>query len=174
MADEPNDERRIYRRIYTPDIFRTVHMLSPYDMLRNLKAELDNMERGMGHHIWDEKRRRRPLALNITFGTPHYDIFDEGDNLKIVVEIPGGSKEDIDLDMAEDHFEIKARTRYHKCVENAFSVRCEEREGEFGRKVDLPIPVDPNGARASFKNDVLEIEVPKKQVDKKRTKIAIE
>jgi len=53
MAEEQIDDPKKIRKRYSPDIFRNVHMLSPFDMLRNLKTELDMMERGFGNFIWD-------------------------------------------------------------------------------------------------------------------------
>ncbi|UCH89965.1 MAG: Hsp20/alpha crystallin family protein [Thermoplasmata archaeon] len=172
--DTSTPENRRYRRYYSPDMLRNLDMLSPFDMLRNLKYELENSERGLGHHIFDREHPYRPPLLRISMDFPHADIFDEGDKLRIALEIPGTTKEDIELDMEEEHFRIHAKTRFEKCVESAYFVRCEEREGEFEREFKLPSPVNPEAAKASYKNDILEIEVPKKKQERKRTKVAIE
>ena len=174
MAEEQNDDPKKIRKRYSPDIFRNVHMLSPFDMLRNLKSELDMMERGFGNHIWDEEHPYRPLAHMRSLDFPHMEIFDEGEKLRIALEIPGSSRDDIEIEMDEDHFRIKAKTRYEKCVENSFFVRCEHRESTFQRELKLPVPVNPDDAKASYKNDVLESEVAKKREEKKRTRVAID
>ena len=173
MAEETNNEKKINKR-YSPDMFRDLHMLSPFDMLRNLRRELDNIERGYGNAIWSGERPYRPLANLRRMGFPHTDILDEGDNLRILIEIPGAEKDDLELEMEEDHFRIHATTKVEKCVEHEYFVRCEKREKTFDRVIKLPVPVDAENAKASFKNDVLDVEVPKKREKKKRTKIAIE
>jgi HSP20 family protein len=174
MTDEDNDELKRIRKRYSPEVFRNVHMLSPFDMLRNLKNEMDMMERGFGNFIWDDEHPYRPLSHMHSLDFPHMEIFDEGDRLRIALEIPGSSKEDMEIEMEEDHFRIQARTKYEKCVENSFFVRCENRESTFVRELSLPVPVNPDEAKASYKNDVLEIVVSKKREEKKRTKVAIE
>jgi HSP20 family protein len=174
MAEETDSERKKIDRRYSPDIFRDLHMLSPFDMLRNLRKELDNIERGYGNAIWSGERPYRPLARLRNLGFPHMDILDEGDNLRVLIEIPGATKEDLELEMEEDQFRVHAVTKVEKCVENEYYVRCEKREKEFDRLIKLPVPVDPEQAKACFKNDVLDIEVPKKREEKKRTKVAIE
>jgi len=173
MAEETNNEKKINKR-YSPDVFRDLHMLSPFDMLRNLRRELDNIERGYGNAIWSDERPYRPLANLRRMGFPHTDILDEGDNLRILIEIPGAEKDDLELEMEEDHFRIHAVTRVEKCVEHEYFVRCEKRQKTFDRFIKLPVPVDAANAKATFKNDVLDIEVPKKREEKKRTKIAID
>lgn len=174
MSEETDTNRKKIDKRYSPDIFRDLHMLSPFDMLRNLRKELDNIERGYGNMIWSGERPYRPLARLRNLGFPHMDIIDEGDNLRVLIEIPGATREDLELEMEEDHFRIHAVTKVEKCVENEYFVRCEKREKEFERSIKLPVPVDPDNARASFKNDVLEIVVPKKREEKKRTKVEIE
>jgi HSP20 family protein len=174
MADESTKDPKKIRRYYHPDIFRNLHMLSPFDLLRNLHNELEHNERGMGNYIWGRDRPYRPLLLRRGLEFPHTNIFDEGEKLRIAIEIPGTTKQDIDLDMEEDLFRIHAKTKFEKCVEHSYFVHCEEREGEFTREIKLPIPVNPDDAKAIYKNDVLEIEVPKKRLDRKWKKIAIE
>jgi HSP20 family protein len=174
MTEKSEDEYRRYRKRYSPDIFRNLDMLSPFDMLRNLKHELDIVERGQGNYIWGSEHPHRPPQFHVSMDFPQMDIFDEGENLKIVIEIPGGSKEELELEMEEFRFNIHAKTKIEKCVEDAYVVRCSHREREFGREIRLPTAVIPDEAKASFKNEVLEIIVPKKKEERKRAKISIE
>jgi HSP20 family protein len=173
-TEKNQEEPRKYRRYHMPDIIRNIHLLSPYDLLRNLHTELEAAEQGHGHYIWGSEHPYRPTLRRINISFPHADIFDEGDRLRIALEIPGSSKDDIELDMEEDHFRIQARTTFEKCVEHKYMVHCEEREGKFSREISLPVPVLPEDAKASYKNDVLEIEVPKKRKESKRVKVAVE
>jgi len=160
------------RRGLTPLVFDNLDMLSPYDLLRNLRYELDQLEHGFGNYIWGNKWSHPPnLLRHLEF--PHIDIFNEDDKLKIAVEITGSSKENIQLDIGEDNLRIHAKTKLEKRVEGAYIVQFREQESEFTREVSLPIRVVPDEATAIYKNDILEIEVPKKKMERKSIRINI-
>jgi HSP20 family protein len=44
----------------------------------------------------------------------------------------------------------------------------ERRMGGYYRAISLPSPVDPDNSRASYKNGVLEIRMPKTEIKKKK------
>lgn len=82
---------------------------------------------------------------------PLVDVIEEKDRIKIVAELPGVSKEDIDLKTTEEKLEIRVDTperKYHKVI-------------------DLPCKARPLSAKASYKNGVLEVTLervePKKE-----------
>ncbi len=76
---------------------------------------------------------------------PFVDVINEPDVVKVIAELPGVNKEDIELHATEDHLTISAkrdRWRYYK-------------------EVDLPAKVKPETAKATYKNGVLEVVLEK-------------
>ncbi len=91
---------------------------------------------------------------------PLVDVIEEKKTIKVVAELPGVNKEDIDLRSTENELEIKVDTpdrKYHKVVK-------------------LPCEVKSETAKASYKNGVLEVVIERKEEKKeeKGKKIPIE
>lgn len=77
---------------------------------------------------------------------PLVDVMSEKDKFKIFVELPGVEKEKVKLDVAEDSVEIKT-----------------DDEKKFYKMIYLDSTVDPDSAKASYKNGILTLELDKKE-----------
>jgi HSP20 family protein len=75
---------------------------------------------------------------------PLVDVMDEKDSYKIFIELPGVDKENVKLDVAEDSVEISTKD-----------------ERKFYKMIYLESTVDPDSAKASYKNGVLTMELQK-------------
>jgi|ADurb_Met_03_Slu_FD_contig_71_23380_length_3179_multi_4_in_0_out_0_1 HSP20 family protein len=84
---------------------------------------------------------------------PLTDIIEEQERVRIIVELPGVDKEDIQLHVEDRLLDI--------------SVDREDRK--FSKKLEMPSAVDPDSASASYKNGVLEVTL-RKVAPKKRGK----
>lgn len=80
---------------------------------------------------------------------PLVDVMSEKDKFKIFVELPGVEKEKVKLDVAEDSVEIKT-----------------DDEKKFYKMIYLDSTVDPDSAKASYKNGILTLELDKKETRK--------
>ena len=76
---------------------------------------------------------------------PMVDVIEGDKIVSITAEVPGVSKEDIELEIMEDTVVIKV-----------------DKEGKkYYKKVGLPCDVDADAAKASYRNGVLDIELKK-------------
>jgi len=75
---------------------------------------------------------------------PLTDVIETENEIIIVAETPGIDKQDIQLNSTENEVEIKAGDKFYK-------------------KVKLPAVTIPEQAKASYKNGILEIKIPKKE-----------
>lgn len=93
---------------------------------------------------------------------PAMDIYNRKDDLVVELELPGLKPEDIDMSLQEDHLVVEgSRGRSSEYSEE--TVYFSERFfGGFHRVVHLPTSVDADGAKASFKDGLLTITLPKK------------
>ncbi len=82
--------------------------------------------------------------------------------------MPGLEKQDIKINLIEDRLEISAETKREEEKKEKGYVYRERRAGSYYRAISLPSPVDPDNAKASYKNGVLEIKMPKTELKKKK------
>jgi HSP20 family protein len=127
-------------------------------------------------------RRLRPIlderwwgSRTAAFATPAVDLYEEKDEIVAKVELPGMSKEDIEVNVADHHLTIKGEKKKEEEVKEKSYYRCERSYGSFSRSMELPAEVQMEKARASFKNGVLEVHLPKtEEAKKKEAKIKVE
>ncbi len=103
---------------------------------------------------------------------PTVDIFEEGEEMVIKAEIPGIKKSDINIDISENSMTISSEKKQETKVDRKDYHRVECSYGSFCRSFRLPDNVDSDKAKASFKDGVLEIRMPKSSKEK-RKKITI-
>ncbi len=93
------------------------------------------------------------------------DIYETGDSLVVVMDIPGVSENYINLTVegqwvliegkkVETQEDIEGKLLYH---------RIERRFGKFLRKISIPEPFDPENARAEIRKGTLTLTIPKKK-----------
>lgn len=80
---------------------------------------------------------------------PLSDVTSDGDKIRVTVELPGVSKEDIRIEGEKDSIRISVDTESRR----------------FEKELDLPEDVDPDSASAQYNNGILEITLD--TVDKK-------
>ena len=85
------------------------------------------------------------------------DLLETDDELVALVALPGSSKEKIDLRVTEDslYVEAKANPREGRYL------RREINTTGLKREIKLPVEVKPEQVRASFKDGILEVRLPK-------------
>lgn len=93
---------------------------------------------------------------------PLVNIEDRNNEIIVTIDLPCVErKEDIDLNVTEDNLEIIARMKKSiKWERWGTSQRHLEFE-TFRKFIRLPEKVDPEGARATFKNGILKVSLPK-------------
>ncbi|MEM1598257.1 MAG: archaeal heat shock protein Hsp20 [Pyrobaculum sp.] len=107
--------------------------------------------------------RRRPDVEKIEVVDeidPLTDIVEEDDKIKVVVDMPGVEKEDIKVYVSED-----GRT---------LTIDAKGKDRKYHKEIRLPAAVDPNKAKATYKNGVLSVELEKTEKRKKGFEIKID
>lgn len=100
---------------------------------------------------------------------PKVDVVDRENEVLVKAEIPGVDKKDIDISVGEDTVTIKGETRREEREEKGDYYRCEISHGAFSRTVALPAVVDGARAKASFKDGMLELTLPKTEKAKRHS-----
>ncbi len=92
---------------------------------------------------------------------PAMDICDMDDAFIVKVDLPGISKENVEITTTENMIRIKGEARREEHTERRSCFRHERMAGSFERAVSLPAKIKPDETKASFKDGVLEIRLPK-------------
>lgn len=106
-------------------------------------------------------------------GFPSMDVKETDDDVVVSAELPGLAPEDVELYVEAGRLVLRGEKRRESEEKDEDFDRLERSYGSFYRAVDLPAPVDQAKAKASFKNGVLTVRLPKDEAAKPR-KVAIE
>ncbi len=110
--------------------------------------EFGNVRKGAGTPWRQIQDKREPLV----------DVVSSEKEVRVIAELPGVSKEDINLTVNEKSLVI--------------SVDREDRR--YYKELDLPGIVDPKGAKSSYNNGVLEITIPLKSPGASGVKLRVD
>ena len=107
--------------------------------------------------------------------TPDVDIFEDGNDVVVKAELPGMKKENIEVNLTDDMITVSGEKKKEEKIEKKDYYRVERSYGSFTRSFKLPKDVQSDKAKATFKEGVLEIRVPKTaEAISKEKKIPIE
>lgn len=141
--------------------------------------ELEEMRRDMDR-LFEEflspARRKRSWTPKTETGVvvPNIDMYDRGTEIVIRAELPGVAKEDLDLSITKEALVIKGEVRREEEAGDETVYLSERSFGAFARTIPLPVEVESERAKASFKNGILELVIPKKEESKpKEIKIEV-
>jgi HSP20 family protein len=143
----------------------------PFRELENLRREMDR--------LFDEVFGRSPVvepALEETtrVWAPACDLYETDKDIVVKANLPGVSKDNVEVIVTEDSITIKGQTKEETEVKEKNYYRKELNYGTFQRVIPLPVTVKSDEAKATFKDGILEIRAPKTEVSPKGRKINIE
>jgi len=100
---------------------------------------------------------------------PRVDVIDRDAEILVRAEIPGVSKDDLEVSMNHGTVTIKGSVKRESKKEEGDYYRCEISHGSFSRTVALPAEVEGDRAKATFKDGVLELLLPKRETSKRHS-----
>ncbi|HVS00930.1 MAG TPA: Hsp20/alpha crystallin family protein [Thermoanaerobaculia bacterium] len=104
--------------------------------------------------------------------TPPVDIQETEEGYRLTAELPGLTKEDIQITLEDNVLRLSGERKLEKNADKDSYHRIERVYGVFTRAFTLPSQVNGAGVTASFENGVLTIQVPKAEQARPR-KISI-
>ncbi len=133
---------------------------SPLKELEEMRKEMDRLFEEFFTTI---PRRRRWIKPETGVIVPNIDLYDRKGEIVLKVDLPGVKKEDIDLSITKDTITLKGEIKRDEDVKEEDYYANERSCGSFTRTISLPMEVDSENAKASYKNGVLEVILPKKE-----------
>jgi HSP20 family protein len=129
-----------------------------WDLHREMDRLFDNVFQRFNTYL--------PDISNSVMLKPSVDIRESKKNYKITVEVPGVEESDVKLEFSDGTLTISGEKKHEK-EEKDDNYHCVERSyGSFRRVLSLPEDINPDAIEAKFKNGVLTITVPRKQMAK--------
>jgi HSP20 family protein len=99
---------------------------------------------------------------------PPVDILESKDSYLIRAELPGMKKEDVHVEVQQGSLYLSGERKFDEPAEGVEYQRTERVAGKFSRSFSLPQTIKQDGIKASYRDGILEIYVPKADEAKPR------
>ncbi len=142
----------------------TLTRWQPYRDLVNLHRQFNQM-----FDDRDFSGEREDHSISTAAWYPAADIYENKDEYVFKVELPGISKDDVDIEFEKGTLTIKGERKMDKEVKEENYHRFERAYGTFSRSFSLPRNVDDKKISANMKDGILELKVPKAEEAKAKT-----
>src|SRR5690606_37691068 len=98
------------------------------------------------------------LPVRVGWNWPNVEVSEEEDQYKVLAELPGLEKGDVEVTFQDGVLRLKGEK---KGARNA-TLYSEPWDGDCARDIEVGEDVDADGVKASFKNGLLTVTLPKK------------
>lgn len=100
--------------------------------------------------------------------SPSVDVAENENEIVLRAELPGMKQDDIDIELTGDTLTLRGERKFENEERKDNFVRVERSYGRFQRAFTLGVPVEHDKVRASYRDGVLEIVLPKSEATKPR------
>ncbi|MBU6474572.1 MAG: Hsp20/alpha crystallin family protein [Alphaproteobacteria bacterium] len=137
-----------------------------FDEMVNMNNRMEDFFNGFpGENIWMDWPEQAGFLADMD-AYPATDVIDSGGNFVIRMALAGRAPKDIHISIARNYISIKGTSTEKKDVKGKNYLLRENSGGAFERTITLPQTADAAQARATYKEGMLTITVPKKAVEK--------
>jgi HSP20 family protein len=146
------------------ELSANLHTDSPFSLMRRFSEEMDrlfgdfsfggSLPSGFGPQFG------RLADVEDSMWLPPVEAFERNGKLIVRADLPGLTKDDINVDITDDAIKIRGERRQEKEEDQEGFYRSERSYGSFYREIPLPSGINREEANASFRNGVLEITMP--------------
>ena len=138
---------------------------SPFAFMRRFRDEVDRLfeDFGFGRGFLTPGFGRGFGDLGQSVWSPQVEVFERGGQLVVRADLPGMTKDDINIDVTDDSLIIRGERKSEREENEEGYYRSECSYGSFYRQIPLPEGINAEDADATFRNGVLEITMPAPQ-----------
>ena len=137
--------------------------LMRWDPYREVATLQDRLNRAFGG------RTEREDEMSLAAWAPPVDIAEEKDRILITAELPGFKENEIEIQTENGMLTLRGERRFEKESDGKNFHRVERSYGQFLRSFSLPNNVDREKIQATFKDGLLQVELPKREDAKPKT-----
>jgi len=99
---------------------------------------------------------------------PPINVFQQGDNLVAVLEMPGVHKSDLEIQAKGNTIRISGKKAI-SYPEDVSLHRRERRWGSFDRSLTVPMQIKSDAVKAEYRDGILALFIPRAESDKSRS-----
>jgi len=142
-------------------------VLARWDPFKDLEELQERVNRVFQDHFGRGHAGERTWA-------PIVDIYEDENNIVLRAELPGMRKEDINIEVTKDSLSITGERKFDSDDKKNY-VRVERPYGPFARTFAINAPFDASAVKASYKDGILELTIPKsEEVKPKKIEVVAE
>lgn len=141
---------------------KLINRSNPWDNLLSLQNEMDRLFRGVSEGN-GQSAGVGPAAFR-----PPVDVLRGEDSIIVRADVPGLTKDDINLAILNNRLFIRGEKKRTEESGESNGHRLERFYGSFERVIELPVQVNIDAIKASFRDGVLEVTAPVKEEAKPR------
>lgn len=130
----------------------------PYDLWTDIDQLFDQFRSNFDDLFWNP---RTNMPLTYQERTPLTDVVDHGDHYQMKIEMPGISKDNINIEVTSNTIEISAEEQETKDEKDKNWLRKERTKKSFYRAMELPEEFKTDHVEAEIKDGVLSVMLPK-------------
>jgi HSP20 family protein len=105
--------------------------------------------------------------------SPPVDIYETTNGIELKIELPGVNKEDVSVEIKENVLTLKGERLLDPKIKDEHYYRKERSFGKFHRSFSLQNPIKSDLIKASFKDGILTVEIPRSEKEKPK-KISVD
>jgi HSP20 family protein len=132
----------------------------PFETMQRLSDEMDQLFDSFFYGRPVSRQARHSALQNLW--APEVELCEEGNQLRVCVDLPGVAKDNVKIDIHEGMLTIQGERREERTDDGEGQKfrRSERRYGSFYRSIPLPEGVETENAQAKMKDGVLEVSIP--------------
>lgn len=139
-------------------------------LIRSKKNVPSILDEFFGRNLWNDVFEKPEWSTS-----PSVNVYENKNDFEIEVAAPGLDKKDFHIDLKDNVLTISSEKKEEKEEKDDNKiVMCEFNYTSFSRSFRVPEGVDANKIKASHKNGVLKISLPKREEYKEHAPRAIE
>lgn len=140
-----------------------------FDEIRKMRKEMDQLFSDFYDRFYSGERLLPTPGDKMPALRPAVaDVQETDTHVVATIELPGMKKEDITLHITENMLEVKAKTKEEKEIEEEGYTSYQSKYSGFYRRIPLPVGIDADETKATYKNGVLEVKMPKLEKEKRK------
>ncbi|HET9793705.1 MAG TPA: Hsp20/alpha crystallin family protein [Thermoanaerobaculia bacterium] len=141
---------------------RRAGLFGPLMEITRLQSELNRLFSGI------LENQRAALATAAAWD-PNADVLEDADEVRIIVEVPGLSAEDLSVAAQGNRVRIRGVKRAEPQEGEGAKFLCMERFfGDFEKIVPIPYPVNLKQASATLRDGLLTVALPRVATERRR------
>jgi HSP20 family protein len=139
----------------------TLQRFDPFRDIMNLRNQMDALFNEIGMGLLPRTAGQTEAAAT---WSPAVDIYETDKEIVLKAELPDIKQEDIRVSVDNNRLSITGERKFESEVTRENYHRIERSYGTFARTFTLPPTVDQDNIRAEYKQGVLTVSLPKREV----------